>query len=125
MGNSCLSVCLSARLTSKIKNWIYNNLIPEANIKAAVYISFWFVSIKLTLVVSVGTAGIYEPDSRSRFLAGTRDLSLLLCVQTCCGAHPASYSLGTPCFSPRKQIHRGVKLKTHIHLVPRSRMLEL
>jgi hypothetical protein len=38
-------------------------------------------------------------------------------VQTSSGSHPASYPMGT-----RGSFPRGVKLTTHLHPVPRSRM---
>jgi hypothetical protein len=52
--------------------------------------------------------------ARVRFLA-VQDLYLLHSVQTGSGAHPASYSVG----------NGGVNRTTHLHLVPRVRMLEL
>jgi hypothetical protein len=52
---------------------------------------------------------------------------LYLChgVQTESRAHPASYPMCTGGSFPRRQSGRGVKLTTHLYLVPRSRMLEL
>jgi hypothetical protein len=46
---------------------------------------------------------------------GARDFSLIHSVQTGSGAHPASDPMGIG----------GVKLTTHLHLVPRSSMVEL
>jgi hypothetical protein len=46
-------------------------------------------------------------DGRSgvQFLAGARNFSLLKNVKICCGAHPASYSMGTRnCFTGIKQL---------------------
>jgi hypothetical protein len=37
------------------------------------------------------------------------------------GAHPASYPMGTRGSFPRGKSGRGVKLTTHLHLVPRSK----
>jgi hypothetical protein len=42
------------------------------------------------------------------------------------GAHPASYPMGTECSFPGGgggEIGRGLKLITHLHLVPRSKMV--
>jgi hypothetical protein len=44
-----------------------------------------------------------------------RDVSLLYNVETGCGPHPASYPMSTG----------GLKLTTHLHLMPRPRMMEL
>jgi hypothetical protein len=52
------------------------------------------------------------------------DFSLLHSVQTGSGAQPASHPMGTRDLSPRVK-GRCVKLTTHLHLVPRSRMVEL
>jgi hypothetical protein len=35
-----------------------------------------------------------------QFSPGSRDLSLLHSIQTCCGAHPASYIMGTGLLPP-------------------------
>jgi hypothetical protein len=51
-----------------------------------------------------------------------KGFSCSLCVQTSSEAHPASYPMGTGGPFPQIQRGRGVKLTTHIHLVPRSRM---
>jgi hypothetical protein len=59
-----------------------------------------------------------------RFPARVNDFSLLHIVEISSGAHPASYSMGTELFS-RKKISRALKLTAHLHLVPRSRMVEL
>jgi len=42
-------------------------------------------------------------------------------MQTNSGAHTASYSMGVS-DPPREQSGRGVKLTTHLHIVPRLRM---
>ena len=39
-------------------------------------------------------------------------------VQTGFGAHPAPYSMGTKVPPPRRRSGRGVKLNTHVHIVP-------
>jgi hypothetical protein len=64
---------------------------------------------------SVGIAlgyGLYDRGSGVRFPAGSGNFSLHYRIQNGSEAHPASYPKGT----------RGVKLTTHLHLVPRSRM---
>jgi hypothetical protein len=53
---------------------------------------------------------------------GVQDLSLLHSVQTDSGAHPTSYSMGTGGSFPGGKV---VKLITHLHLLLRSRILEL
>jgi hypothetical protein len=53
---------------------------------------------------------------------GARYFYVLQNVQISCGAHPASYSVGTEVFSPGVESGRDVKLTTHLHLEPRSRM---
>jgi hypothetical protein len=78
-----------------------------------------------SLVSSVGIAKIYALDGRGtgiRFLEGARDISLLNSVQTGSGAHQAPY--------PISNVYRGltpqfVKPATHLHLMPRLRMVEL
>jgi hypothetical protein len=49
---------------------------------------------------SVGIAlgyGLADRGSRVRFLVGAGNFSLHHCVQNGCGAHPASYPMGTRC----------------------------
>jgi hypothetical protein len=56
-------------------------------------------------------------DSRQVF-------SFLRSVQTGSGTHPASYPMDTECSFPWvKRLY--MKLTTHLHLVPKSRMVEL
>jgi hypothetical protein len=43
-------------------------------------------------------------------------------LQTSSEAHPASYPMGTGGPFLRVKRSRGVKLTTHLHLVPKSRM---
>jgi hypothetical protein len=57
-----------------------------------------------------------------RFQAGVRQSSVLHIVQTCPGVNTASYPIDTGGFAPRKQSGWSMKLTTHFHLVPRSRM---
>jgi hypothetical protein len=59
-----------------------------------------------------------------RFPTGVGIFSLRHRIQTRSGTHPASYPMGTGGLFPRVQSGRGVKLTTHLHLVPRLRMRE-
>jgi hypothetical protein len=59
------------------------------------------------------------------FAGGARDLSLLHGVQTGSGAHPASYIMGIEGSFPGDKSGCCVKLTTHLHLMPRSRMVEI
>jgi hypothetical protein len=54
-----------------------------------------------------------------QFPAGDGNFSLHYSVPNGSGAHPASYPMGTGGW---KQSGQGVKLTTHLHLVPRSGM---
>jgi hypothetical protein len=58
--------------------------------------------------------GLDDRGSRVRFPAEAGSFSLHHRVQNGPGAHPASYPMGT-------RGDRGVKLTTHLHLVPRSK----
>jgi hypothetical protein len=72
---------------------------------------------------SVGIAlgyGLDDRGSRVRFPAGAGNSSLHHRVQTGSGAHPASYPMGTGGSFPGIN-GRGLKLTTHLHLVPRSK----
>jgi hypothetical protein len=51
-----------------------------------------------------------------------KDFSPLQVIQIGSGAHPASYPMGNGGFSTGGLIGRGVKLTSHIQLVPRSRL---
>jgi hypothetical protein len=55
--------------------------------------------------------GLYDRDSRVQFLAGAGNLSLHHHVHNGSGAHPPSYPTGI----------WGVKLTTHLQLVPWSK----
>jgi hypothetical protein len=74
---------------------------------------------------SVSIVSDYGLDDRAigvRSSAGAKDFSFNLCVQTGSEAHPASCRMGTGGTFPGAKRGRGVKLTTHPHLVPRSRM---
>jgi hypothetical protein len=64
---------------------------------------------------------LHAGRSRVRILAGVRDFCLLQNVQTSPGAHPVFF------FNGYRGFHGysgwGVKLTTHLHLVPRLRMI--
>jgi hypothetical protein len=57
-----------------------------------------------------------------RFPVGAGDFPLRHRDQTHLGAHPASYPVGTGGVHSPGQSGRGVKLTTHLHLVPSLRM---
>jgi hypothetical protein len=65
--------------------------------------------------------GLEDRCSRVRFPAGAGNFSLHHRVQNGSGAHPASYPVGTGVSFPGSKAARGVKLTTHLHLVPRSK----
>jgi hypothetical protein len=44
--------------------------------------------------------------AKVQFLAGVRDISLLHSIQTSCGAHPASYPMGTKGSFPGDKVAR-------------------
>jgi hypothetical protein len=52
------------------------------------------------------------------------DKIILECVQTNSGTHPGSYPMGSKGSFPGAKVAGVVKLTTHLHLVPRSRMHE-
>jgi hypothetical protein len=54
-----------------------------------------------------------------------QDFSVLHGVQIGSGTHPASYPMGTGRYSLRRKSGQDVKLTTHLHLMPKSRMGEL
>jgi hypothetical protein len=54
-----------------------------------------------------------------------QDLSVLRNVQSGYGAQPAFYPMGSGSSFAFVKSARGVKLTTHLHLVPRLRMVEL
>jgi hypothetical protein len=68
------------------------------------------------------SAGLWADWTVVRVPAGAGNFSLHHRVQTGSGAHPASYPVGTRGFSPGSKAAGGVKLITHLHLMPRSRM---
>jgi hypothetical protein len=79
-------------------------------------------TVRGSLVSSGSTVSDYGLDDGVRSPAGAKDFSSSLCVQTGCGAHPASCTMGTGGPSPGVKRGRGVMLTTHLHLVQRSWM---
>jgi len=51
-----------------------------------------------------------------------KTFTLLQDIQTASGAHPASYLMGITRVLSHSQSRWGVKLTTHLHLVPRLRI---
>jgi hypothetical protein len=86
-----------------------------------------YLNEKVELGSSGSIVSEYGLDDRAigvRTLAGAKDFSSILCVQTGSGSHPASCTMGTggP-FPGGLKRGRGVMLTTHPpHLVPRSWM---
>jgi hypothetical protein len=74
---------------------------------------------------SVGIATSYGLDSQGFIPGWSKRYFLLHSAHTGSGAHPDFYPMGTGGSSPRGQSGLGIKLITQIHLVPRSRMVEL
>jgi hypothetical protein len=60
-----------------------------------------------------------DRSSRVRFPAGAGNFSLHRLFQNGSGAHPASSPMGTRGSFPVSKAARGVKLTTHLNLVPR------
>jgi hypothetical protein len=56
------------------------------------------------------------------YISRSCGFSLLHCVQSGSGANPASYPMSAKGILPSGKNGRSVKLTTHLHLVPRSRM---
>jgi hypothetical protein len=67
------------------------------------------------------SAGLWSGWSWVWVLAGAGN-SLIHCVWSGSGAHPASYPVGTRGSFSGGKVARGMKLTTHLHLVLRSRM---
>jgi hypothetical protein len=65
---------------------------------------------------SVTIVSDYGLDDRAigvRSPVGVKDFSFNLCVRTCCGAHPASCTMGNGGPSPGAKRGQGVTLTTH------------
>jgi hypothetical protein len=65
---------------------------------------------------SVSIVSDYGLDDRAievRSPAEAKDFSCSLCVQTGCGSHPTSCTMGTGAVSPGVKRGRGVTLTTH------------
>jgi hypothetical protein len=73
----------------------------------------------------VSIVSVYRLDDQAievRSLAGPKDFSCSLCVQTGTGTSPASCTMATGVPFPVLKRGQGVMLTTHPHLVPRSWM---
>jgi hypothetical protein len=68
------------------------------------------------------SSGLRAGWSGVRVPSGAGNLSLHHRVQTCSGAHPTSYPLGTRGSFHGGKAAGGVKLTTYPYLMPRSRM---
>jgi hypothetical protein len=66
----------------------------------------------------------YGLDAGVQLQARVRDFFLLHSIQIDSGAHPASYPIGVRGSFPRGR-GQSVKLTIHVHLVLRSKMMEL
>jgi hypothetical protein len=86
---------------------------------AARCVIFFITSSRASSVGITTGYGLNDRDSRVRFPAEAGNFSFHHLVQNGAGAHPASYPVGTRGSFPSG---RGVKLTTHPHVVPRSRM---
>jgi hypothetical protein len=75
---------------------------------------------------SVGIAmGCSAEGIGVRFPAGAKYFSVLRNVQTGSGAHPDFYPMDTGGCFPGRVKRQGREANTHLHLVPRSRKVEL
>jgi hypothetical protein len=100
-------------------------------VKTCLWVNFWHMFLLSTRSGhmsrgrSVSIASDYELDNwmtRVWSPAGAKDFSSSLCIQTGCGAYPASYQWVLEVLSPGVKHGWGVMLTTHPHLMPRSRM---
>jgi hypothetical protein len=81
-----------------------------------------FMLLKKAWIAQRYSAGLRAGWSRVWFPEGAGNVSLHHRVQTGSGAHPASYPMSTKGSFPQCKAAGGVKLTTHLHLVPRPRM---
>jgi hypothetical protein len=100
--------------------------VEKHNITITVLWDYWFL-ITLLPANKRRDSSVVQRWARSwmigvRIPAEARNFSLHHHVPTGFGARPASYSMGTRNSFPGSKNGRGVKLTTHLHLVPRSRM---
>jgi hypothetical protein len=114
--------------------WRSNVVSPNSGLKNLICAasSFWAsllfmiqFSLPWSRSSSVSIVSDYWLDDRAigiRSPVGEKDFSCSLCVQTSSEANPASCTMATGGPSPGAKRCRFVKLTTHPHLVPRSRM---
>jgi hypothetical protein len=91
-----------------------HTIIP-ISLRPILILSYHLQSSDSSVRITLGY-GLDGRSSRVRFLAGAGNFSLHHRVQNGFGAHPALYPVGTRGF-----FLWGVKLTTHLHLVPRSK----
>jgi hypothetical protein len=73
----------------------------------------------IKVVSQDNSIGIAEGTAEVRFPGADVDFSLPHSVQTGSGVHPASYTMDI------RESGWGVNLTTHLHRVPRSRIMEI
>jgi hypothetical protein len=92
--------------------------IPNSLYISVLQLKLWMYFSYKSRDSSVGIA-LDDRGSRVRFPAGVGNFSLHHRVQNDSGAHPASHYSGYQWLFPWVWSDRGVKLTTHLHLVPR------
>jgi hypothetical protein len=122
----CIPEVCRNKVTQVFKNWhVEHTKGCSCNLCCTVYY-FRCVVLQFRSRVSSGSIvsdyGLYDRAIGVRSLAGAKDFSSILCVQTGSGAHPASCTMGIGGPSPGVKRGRGVTLTTHPHLVPISWM---
>jgi hypothetical protein len=107
-------------VNSLFLNW--RALSCEEHLNALLYIQPQSVDLGSSVGI-VSDYKLHDWVTGFRSLAGAKDFSSSLCVQTSSEAHPASYPMGIrgP-FPGGVKRGRDVTLTTHPHLVPRSWM---
>jgi hypothetical protein len=131
MGTSCLSVGPSAHFSSEFASgdsqssiWNLRWKLPGGIYVAPyrVYILVPYTEFKRNCFTPVGSWGSLLSTAGSlragRSGVGATDRSLYRNVQTVSGAHLASYPVSTGVLS-RKYSGQGMKLTSHLHLVPK------
>jgi hypothetical protein len=89
-----------------------------------VAIVFTLTYIEMELVVAQSVHCLTTDWTGVRSPPQAKNFSSSLCVQTTSEAHPASYPINIPGVLSSEVKHgRGVTLTTHIHLVPKLRMI--
>jgi hypothetical protein len=86
--------------TGIITGRLYSLLRHDARLSFVYYLT---TSVARLLSIPVGEEGAGRPRSRCSSPHRVKNFSLLLVVQTCCGAHPASYPMGTGVKRPGRE----------------------